>query len=138
MAYWLPTNQHIWNKQMLSCVSISLLNIERSRNITAIENFQNPKNYMFPCGIIRYDEISNMWFNIISWKNNCKDSWRSHKHIHWVYKWNCMLRMWTSFTDLLTSWLTSMAMQLVVDLLTTSWFLVFYYICPNFPTFLRM
>jgi hypothetical protein len=32
-----------------------------------------------------------------------------------------------------------MAMQLVVDDLSTiPWFLVFYYICPDSPTFLRM
>jgi hypothetical protein len=93
---------------------------------------------MFPCGIIRYDKISNIWFNITSLQNNCKDNWRSHKHILWVYRWDRMLWMWTSFTEFLTLWLTSVAMQLVVDLWTIPWFLIFYYIFPNSPTFFRM
>jgi hypothetical protein len=41
-------------------------------------------------------------------------------------------------TKFLTSWLSSMAIQLVVQLSTIPWFLVFYYIFPNSPTFLRM
>jgi hypothetical protein len=119
---------------MLSCVSISLLNIERSRNIDVIENFQNPKNicsHVASLDMTKFQtcdsisQVGKIIAKIVEEVTNIHIEYRDE-----IVCYECGF----SFTNLLTS----MSMQLVVDLSTIPWFLVFYYICPNSPTFFKM